>query len=70
MIRSAKPPAATQKVSNATALGILDLVGPLPSFTILLRRGEANIKISKTHGFYFFARCTFCTARRVRLPIF
>ena len=28
IVRSAKPPAATQKVRNATALGILDLVGP------------------------------------------
>ena len=34
MVGSAKPPAANQKVIPWVALGILDLVGPLPPFLL------------------------------------
>ena len=33
IVQKGKPPAAIQKVTMLIALSILDLVGPLPSFT-------------------------------------
>ena len=48
IVRKGKPPAAIQKVTMLIALSILDLVGPLPSFT----PGGRILEIRKRMAFF------------------